>query len=273
MYAIINGEQGDLVPLEALLGADTEFRIAFMDGDGLPVDITLPARGELDIYSDEERTNRVARLLVTAVDAPGGYGTAELPDDETLDGVGTYYLYGRWSDGTGTVTAVLITAAGTNLTVHPTLALSGGNGTGATATAKVGVASATVAAGGTGYVTGDVIEHNDPGGTGSPNARFVVTASGGVVTGLTVQVAGVYTGIVAGDVSATATTAITGTGTGCTVNTQWKIVETTVTAPGSGYTDPPDVAVTPATFDGTLAAEVSDNDRQISLIGTPLTFK
>jgi hypothetical protein len=67
--------------------------------------------------------------------------------------------------------------------------------------------SAAVVAGGTGYTTGDIIQVTDA--NASVNARFTVTASGGVVSALTLLIAGrTHTDTGAG----AATTAITGSG-------------------------------------------------------------
>lgn len=70
----------------------------------------------------------------------------------------------------------------------------------------------TVAAGGTGYVTGDIIQVNT--GTSTVKAQGVVTAAAGVVTAIQVIQSGAYT---VAPTASGATTAITGVGTGCTV--------------------------------------------------------
>ena len=70
----------------------------------------------------------------------------------------------------------------------------------------------TVAAGGTAYVTGDIIQVNT--GTSTVKATGVVTAAAGVVTAVQVLTSGSYT---VAPTASGATTALTGSGTGCTV--------------------------------------------------------
>lgn len=81
--------------------------------------------------------------------------------------------------------------------------------------ANVNVASAVVAAGGTGYVTGQIV--NVSGGTGIiGQAQLTVTASAGVITGLAVYEAGFYTTLPTSPVTlsgGTATAGLNGTAT------------------------------------------------------------
>ena len=77
--------------------------------------------------------------------------------------------------------------------------------------------SATIAAGGTGYVAGDTI--TETGGTAIVNAVFTVsTVSAGVVTAVTATVPGIYTAKPTNPVSQGSTS---GSGSGCTLTITW----------------------------------------------------
>ena len=75
-----------------------------------------------------------------------------------------------------------------------------------------GVTALTIGAGGTGYVTGDIIQLAT--GTSTVKSTAVVTAAAGVVTGLAVSNSGAYT---VAPTAIGATVAVTGVGTGLTV--------------------------------------------------------
>lgn len=76
-----------------------------------------------------------------------------------------------------------------------------------------GVTAITVAAGGTGYVTGDIVQVTT--GTSTIKAQGVVTATAGVVTAVQVLNSGAYT---VAPTASGATTAVSGAGTGLTVS-------------------------------------------------------
>ncbi len=277
MSMILQGKEGG--QHGAKRDADTVFEVIFVDDRGNPVTMSAGEYFDVLFYSSEERTdaNFVANELISAVNASTGHG--QLTVDKTLSrtlGLGSFWAYGRHSDGAGTVADVLIDNPGTNIVVHPTITLTtqpGDSGAGATATVNVGVNTATVNAGGSGYAVDDVIEHGDPGVSATTAAQFrVTTVSSGAVTGLAVIEPGEYTAIVAGDVTNTATTAISGAGTGCTINTLWSVVTTTVTAPGANYSLEPTVNIT-AGDDGALAlsASITGVLRQISEVGSQIT--
>lgn len=74
------------------------------------------------------------------------------------------------SPASGAVSAIPVVAGGTGYTVAPTVALTGGGGTGATATAILTatvVTSVTVGAGGTGYTSAPVVSFSGGGGAGA----------------------------------------------------------------------------------------------------------
>lgn len=85
-----------------------------------------------------------------------------------------------WSDGTskptvtqkGGISAVHVTNGGTGYTTAPTVAITGGGGTGATATATVSA----------GVITGVTITNPGSGYTGTPTVAFTGAGTGGAAT-------------------------------------------------------------------------------------------
>ena len=85
-----------------------------------------------------------------------------------------------WSDGTskptviqkGDISAVNVTRGGTGYTTAPTVAITGGGGTGATATATVSA----------GVITGVTITNPGSGYTGTPTVAFTGAGTGGAAT-------------------------------------------------------------------------------------------
>jgi hypothetical protein len=74
----------------------------------------------------------------------------------------------------GAVSAITVTAAGSAYTTPPTVGFTGGGGgTGAAATAKMGVAAVAVTAGGTGYTNGAAITVTGGGGSGAAGTIVV----------------------------------------------------------------------------------------------------
>ncbi|MCG5072281.1 hypothetical protein [Paraburkholderia tagetis] len=146
----------------------------------------------------------------------------------------------------GTVTA------GTGYTSVPALSISApqnANGVQATGTISLKALSATIAAAGTGYTTGDTLT--------LPNGVILgVTATSGAITALTIQNAGALTG---GSVptNPVAPTATSGSGTGATVTLTWGLGVFTVVNPGSGYTSATATLTGGAGTGGAIALNVS----------------
>ena len=93
--------------------------------------------------------------------------------------------------------------------------------------ANYGATNLTMAAGGTGYTTGDQVKISSA-GVGSADVTATVTASGGVVSSLTLTANGSFyntgrPGIAADGVTASpvAATTVTGSGAGLTLNVTW----------------------------------------------------
>lgn len=143
------------------------------------------------------------------------------------------------------VTNITTTAGGVHSAV-PAVTISGGGGSGATATASLGLSAAsfTIAGGTTVYSVAPTVSISGGGGTGE-SATAVLT--GGVVTGITITSPG-YDFTTAPTIAfsgGTVTTAGTNpTGTGKATN--FIVAGIRVTNPGSGYTSAPTV-----TFGGT----------------------
>lgn len=140
----------------------------------------------------------------------------------------------------GVVSSISTTAGGTHSTV-PTVTISG-TGTGATATASLGVtaASFTISGGTTVYSAAPTVAITGGGGAGA-TATAVLT--GGVVSGITITNAGTGfttapTIAFSGGTVTTAGTNPTGTGNA----TNFTVNGITVTNPGSGYTTAPTIS-------------------------------
>jgi hypothetical protein len=141
---------------------------------------------------------------------------------------------------------------GTGFTSVPALTISppqAANGVQATGSISLKVLSATVAAAGTGYVTGDTIT--------LPNGVVLtVTASAGAITALAVQNAGSLTG---GSVptNPVAPSSTSGVGTGATVNLVWGLGAFIPANPGAGYTSATATLTGGGGTGGSIALQVS----------------
>jgi uncharacterized protein len=145
------------------------------------------------------------------------------------------------------VLTVAVTTGGTGYTSAPTVAFSGGGGTGAAATANLsnGVALA-ITTPGTGYTAAPTIAISAP-PTGGVQATATVTVSAGAITAITITNPGFgYT--------SAPTVTITGVGTGgvITATLTGRVRTVTVTAPGGDYATVPTVSFSGG--GGTLAA-------------------
>src|SRR5262249_49941965 len=146
-------------------------------------------------------------------------------------------------------------------TSPPTIAFSGGGGTGATATSAispiVSVTSIAVTSGGSGYTSAPVVTFTGGGGIG---ASGVANISGGAVTSVTITDGG------RGYPSAPTIDFVGGGGTGATATAAIgspllsTVTSITITKPGSGYTSPPLITLTGGGGSGAAAvATISTN--------------
>ena len=139
----------------------------------------------------------------------------------------------------GTVTAITRTAAGSGYTSAPTVTISPpttAGGVQATATIGLLIFSFTIANGGTGYTSGDVLTL--VGGTGTAQTFTVTGVSGGVVTSVSAASFGNYSVAPSSPASTSG-----GTGSGCTINLTGVGIQVsfTITNAGSGYVEQPTV--------------------------------
>ena len=154
---------------------------------------------------------------------------------------------GYWSwDGTtliqlnGQLQAFTVSQYGSGYTSVPGVTFTGGGGSGASATAVVGLVHAVLAAAGTGYSVNDVLTLS--GGTSTVAATITVStvnASTGAITAFAISNPGNYTVMPTSPVSTTG-----GFGTGATVTATWGVSSITLTAPGSNYTSSPTIGFT-----------------------------
>ena len=153
---------------------------------------------------------------------------------------------------------IAITAAGSGYTSIPTVAITGGSGTGATAVATIGTPAVTavnVISGGSGYYASppSVVFS---GGGGSGAAATAVTDLGGIasINLRSVPNTNIYVGTIAPTISfggpgtgaiATATTQYQGQIAGTGV---YSVVSVTINNPGTGYTSAPSVTFSGGTL-------------------------
>lgn len=150
----------------------------------------------------------------------------------------------------GTVGGASITAAGTGYTSAPTVAFSGGGGTGAAATATYsgGVTAVTVGSAGSGYTTAPAVLFSGGGGTGA--AAFATISGGGVSTVTVTDPGAGYT------TAPTVTFSGVGTGAAATATEVNTVTAITITNPGSGYTSAPTIAISGGGGSGATAVAV-----------------
>ncbi len=147
----------------------------------------------------------------------------------------------------------VVTVAGTGYT-NPTVAITGGGGSGATGTLDTKVITATVVAGGTGGTPGAVTIT----GTTGTGTKFQATGTingSGILTGaLVVTVAGDYSV----PVTSIAAEPVTGGSlTGCTVSLSLGLLSFAITGNGTGYTSYPTFGVVDATgINGAITANM-----------------
>ncbi len=161
-----------------------------------------------------------------------------------------------YTDGTATtqqsgkVASVVVDSAGTGYTTVPTVAFTGGGGSGATAVATVAggsLLSVTVNTGGTGYTAAPSVSFSGGGGSGA--AAFAKTV-GSSVTEVVITSAGSQY------VSAPTVSFTGGSGSGATATAIVSpaiVTGVTVTSGGTGYTSAPTVSFTGGSGSGATA--------------------
>ena len=138
----------------------------------------------------------------------------------------------------GELLSAPVTAAGSGFTDIPTIAITGGTGSGGTATATLKVVgSVTVSSGGTsGWAIDDTLAVNI--GSGVEATFKVAGVNNGVITSVSIVNAGNYTDIIVGSLSSVTATKTSGAGVG-TVTLGLTLGLNTVTVSGGSYTVAP----------------------------------
>lgn len=191
-----------------------------------------------DVFGlQKQRTaQQIYMFLNLALSSAGLALLANPPSNLFVDAITSVGLANTYS---GVVSSVPLTAGGTGYTAAPTIAFSGGGGSGAAATAVLSptsVATVTVGAGGTLYATAPAVLFTGGGGSG---ATGTATVAGGAVTSVAVT---------SGGTGYTSTPSVTFTGgggsgaTGTAVLTAVSVFSVLVTNQGTAYTTPPTVA-------------------------------
>jgi autotransporter-associated beta strand protein len=154
-------------------------------GTGIPVGTTIQSvdagASTMTLTNTATASNNDVIITVNRYlgDADGGNGSS--PANQTISNMPTTtgLAPGMLVRGIPHVQSVIITNGGTNYSTAPTVAITGGGGTGATATATVSggaVTAITVTAAGSGFTSEPTIAFTGGGGTGAA-ARVIVPAA------------------------------------------------------------------------------------------------
>jgi hypothetical protein len=218
---------------------------------GNQINVTGISSGTLAVGQSITGTGVPANTIITSVPS-------------SSNGLGLYQINNSVSNGT--VTGITITNAGTGFTAPPTITVANPPfGTTATVTwNSIGVSAVTVTAGGTGYTVGDIL--TGFGGTYSTACQVrVSTVSSGVITAVSIVVAGTYTA------SPTSPAVFNGgTGKGCTLTLTFSLNnDYSITNSGSFYTSIPPLTATGGGGTGeTGLAVISPIGSSVSLTAT-----
>jgi len=147
------------------------------------------------------------------------------------------------------LSSITVKTQGSGYTSVPTVSITGGGGSGATATASLGVVKLTLGASGNNYTTTPTCTISAP-PAGGTQATCTVKLSGKKVGSIAIGVAGAgYT--------STPTVSITGGGgSGATATASLGVVAVALGSPGSGYTSTPTVTITGGGGSGATAQAV-----------------
>lgn len=170
----------------------------------------------------------------------------------------------------GTVTAITVTAGGSNYTSTVSAAISApttAGGVTATATCEMrGGGTITVSGGGTGYTLNDTL--TVVGGTFTTAQQLTVTGvSGGVITSVSFANTANYTVCPTMPVSVTG-----GTGSGATFSFSFVLRSLTITNAGSGYVEQPTVTFSGGGGSGAAAYATVGSGTTVRTLGTTMSF-
>lgn len=264
LYTVINTTVYYVDPsftLNTLGTIGTTSSIVSMQDNGL---VILLCDGSVNLYAIDLVTRTFAQVTGSnfygadrvdyidtffALNRPGTnqwYISLSEVDFDMLTGAVGSILSGSIISGgnTGAIATGMIVASGTSYTdgVYAGISLTGGSGTGATATITVSgtvVTVVAITAGGINYVVGDVLSANATsiGGTGSGFTYLISTIQGTYTNGT-------YTGV--------SLTGGTGSGAKATITVTNKFVTSvTITTPGMGYIVSDVLSASSATIGGT----------------------
>ncbi|HEY3343706.1 MAG TPA: hypothetical protein VGJ97_02195 [Anaerolineaceae bacterium] len=151
----------------------------------------------------------------------------------------------------GPLSGFNLVSGGSGYTSAPTVAITGGSGSGATGVAQInGVATLNLTAGGADYASAPTVKFTGGGGTG---AAATATIANGVVTALTLVSPGT------GYASAPSVSFVGGGGSGATATVTiapGQVVGIQLTNPGTGYTSAPTVTLTGGAGTGASATAI-----------------
>jgi hypothetical protein len=134
----------------------------------------------------------VAGGLGVAGNGDALYGNTTVSEFKTGVALGVFGVSANEKQGTGNVSSLIITSAGSGFTARPTLTVTGANTVQAVAIANGSIVGVTITAAGTGYAVNEFL--NVTAGTGtSGNLKVSAVDANGNVTAVTTQVAGDYT--------------------------------------------------------------------------------
>jgi hypothetical protein len=134
----------------------------------------------------------VAGGLGVAGNGDALYGNTTIGEFKSGVALGVFGVSANEKQGTGNVTSLIISTAGSGFTARPTLTVTGANTVQAVAIANGAVVGVTITAAGTGYAVNEFL--NVTAGTGTAgNLRISAVDANGNVTAVATQVAGDYT--------------------------------------------------------------------------------
>jgi hypothetical protein len=170
----------------------------------------------------------------------------------------------------GTVTAITNSSTGFGYTTQASVAISApttAGGVQATATVTMGINTAPVASGGTGYTVGNVLTVVGGTPTGAAGTLTVSAVSGGVITAVNSTNFAAYSVLPSSPVSVTG-----GSGSGATFNPLWFTAGYIITNAGSGYVEQPTVTFSGGGGSGAAAYAVVGGTNTVRSIGGTLNF-
>ncbi len=229
----------------------------YVASTGIPNYIIGPFPGSALLPGNQRKLNRFPLVPVTisTKDAisPGPIGT-------WVNGVSIWSYKSSIKKTFGAVTSINITNAGKgyDAAFPPTITVSGGSGTGATASVVVNgsISEITVTASGSGYTSSPLVSIVGGGGSGAA-ATAIITK--GVVSRILINDGGT------GYTSQPAITIVGGGGSGATgtANVRGPIQSIAVTSGGASYTSKPSIVLSSGS--GAVAQAIVQNGRIISI--------